>query len=339
MNINRHSHEHWLASQYVTDVRQSFVADHRHPGCVQCWQREDAGFSSLRTRAMKEFSILPTRPDRPIRTVEIDLGNLCNLRCLMCDEKNSSAILAENVRLGVNSIQQTDIAWQSTGYDNLQKLLDQRPYVVNIRGGEPFYNKDLLSLINNIPAAHAKDMLLHVTTNGTTWSERWQKALAKFRLVRIMFSVDAVGPLYEYMRFPASWQAVEQNIQIMRRLPNVKCLVHAVCQNLNVANLGPLITWCAENDLYLEIESLTTPDYLQMQNLPPAHKAYALTHLDELITTTLSPQIMEAVRSARNVLSGSRYDPTMWQLFKKNIVMRDTIRGNSFEMFIKEASC
>lgn len=338
-NINHDSYDSWLSSEYVQTVRQSFEQDLRHPGCVKCWQREDAGFSSLRTRSQKEYSLLPSDKDRPIKNLQIDLGNLCNLRCLMCNERASSAILAENVKLGINKIQQADVSWQQTSYDNLQKILDQRPYVVNIRGGEPFYNKDLLNLVENIPESHAQNMMLHITTNATTWNDRWQQGLKKFRLVRIMFSVDAIGSLYQYIRYPASWSAVEQNIQSIRSLSNVRCLVHAVGQNLNIGNIAPLIQWCENNALYLEIESLISPDYLQITNLPPEHKLLVIEHLDRLIARSLPLHLEEFVISARDSLEHSKFDPLLWQKFITNIGRRDRIRNNSFTEFIGATQC
>lgn len=339
ININTHNYTHWLDSDYVQDVRKSFLSDNRHPNCARCWKREDQGFDSLRTRSHKEYTMLPDRADRMIKNIEINLGNLCNLRCLMCNENNSSAILSENLKLGINKITQADMTWNDLGYSNLQKILEQRPYVVNIRGGEPLYNKKLLEIVTDIPAAQARDMVLHITTNATVWNSQWQDALEKFRLVRFMFSVDAVGELYEYIRYPASWSLVESNIKSIMSLPNTKCLVHCVGQNLNISSILPLIEWCDTNSIYLEIEQLTFPDYLQMTNLPVPQKKAALQHLNCVSHHQLAPHLEKFINSTLILLEKTQFDVFLWKAFVANISLRDHLRGNSFRSFIMEEQC
>lgn len=336
ININENDHDDWLVSDYVHQVRQSFISDQRHPNCSLCWQREDQGFDSLRTRSIKEFAILPDHPGREIKNVEINLGNLCNLRCLMCNENNSSAILSENVRLGINKITQTDMTWNDTGYRNLEKLIAERPYVVNIRGGEPFYNKRLLQIVTDIPVTQARDMVLHITTNATVWDSQWEKALAKFRLVRFMFSLDAVGELYEYIRYPASWSLVEANVRSIMSLRNAKCMVHCVGQNLNISHIHALIEWCDQHDLYLEIEQLLFPPYMQMINLPDCQKKLAISHLDYLKNQCLPNHLAKFVESTYDLLQTTSFQFSLWESFKENISMRDKLRGNSFTTWIKE---
>ena len=84
-------------------------------------------------------------------TVEIQLGNLCNLTCLMCNENSSSAILSENIKLGINKVKQKNFTWNDISFDYLYEILLSGPKIVNIRGGEPLYNKKLLKLIEDLP--------------------------------------------------------------------------------------------------------------------------------------------------------------------------------------------
>jgi hypothetical protein len=52
LDINQSSADKWITSAYLNEVRETFLKDERHPGCQQCWQREDSGFSSLRQRTI-----------------------------------------------------------------------------------------------------------------------------------------------------------------------------------------------------------------------------------------------------------------------------------------------
>lgn len=346
VNVNRDSVDRWLTGSYVEHIRNQFLADQRPPGCAACWTHEDAGGTSMRMRSAREYEILGVDAERPrIENLEIDLGNLCNLKCLMCSEKNSSALLAENKRLGINKIDQQDMDWTDHGYDQVQALIQQRPKVLNIRGGEPFYNRRLIDIVEQIPDDLARTMVLHITTNATMWNTRWHQALGRFRLIRMMFSIDAVGDLYEYMRYPAVWSEVERNIADICQLPNVRPLVHAVVQNLNISHLGLLIDWCQDRSLYLEFEHLSRDtstgqsitEHLQISNLPPAQMTkarYALMQLS--LRSDLAEHQIEFIRGCQQILERSSPDHQAWQGFRDQILPRDRIRARSYQRFIED---
>lgn len=335
MNINTNTVEQWRDSEYMTEVRRSFLADQRHPGCNACWTKEDQGFVSLRQRTAREYEILKIDLDKmSVNNIEVDLTNLCNLKCLMCNEDNSSSILAENIQLGINVVDQKSIKWSEQGFKNLQDLLMQHPKIVSIRGGEPLYVKQLLELVENIPGEQAKSMALHITTNATVWNQRWQQALAKFRLVRLMFSIDAVGDLYEYLRYPAQWSSVVENIHNMRSMKNVQCLVHCVVHNLNLHALGDLITWCKDQSLWLNLDLIDQPKYLQVNNLDHAKKAQALEHLKHVSTLDLEPHIKQNIDNCIKSLENTEFESAQWQQFEKYVSMRDQIRGNDYRKFL-----
>jgi molybdenum cofactor biosynthesis enzyme MoaA len=335
MNINSCTVDEWRNSEYLAEIRQSFLDDKRHPGCSACWKQEDDGFISLRQRNANEYKILRVDVnERKITNVEIGLSNQCNLTCLMCDENSSSAILAENVKLGINLRSQTDFKWHDQGYHNLQELLMQAPRLVNIRGGEPFYIKKLLELIENIPEDRARTMALHITTNATTWTTRWYEALKKFKLIRFMFSVDATGELYEYMRFPGQWETVQSNIDDICKLPNAKFLVHCVVQNLNIGSLGHLIDWCKDRALWLNFDLLDRPHYLKITNLSKQQKSKAVLHLKNIDRAVLEPHHIQTIDNSIKLLESSYNEPNEWNDFVKNISARDRIRGNDYRKFI-----
>jgi len=340
-NINQHTYSEWNDSTYLAEVRDSIASGHRHPGCQECWDFEDLGQESPRTRSEKEFQILKiSKPsdqtEYPVN-IEIDLGNLCNLKCLMCSERSSSAILAENIRLGINESKQTDFKWSVDGFKNLHNLLNQRPKIINIRGGEPFYNKELLKLVEEMPPEVCRSTALHITTNATIWSTRWAKALEKFRLVRIMLSVDAIEDLYEYIRFPASWSQVEANIHNMTKISNIKLLVHCTVQNLNIANLKPLIEWTEKNKLHLSLEQLVNPNFLHITNLPKELRTQAVLSIDQTLTDlpNLSNRIRVFLQNCRDQLNTASDNPILWQAFQKHITLRDGIRNNTYTKFLQ----
>lgn len=345
VNINNYSYEAWRDSKYLSNVQESFRKDLKHPGCKICWDLENVNQSSYRHRILKEYSILNVNnindaTEYPVN-IEINLGNLCNLKCLMCAEWNSSSILAENIKLGINQYQQQDFHWSPQAFEHLEKILSHQPKVIHIRGGEPFYNKDLLKLVENLPEDTCRKSLLHITTNATQWSNTWAEALKKFRLVRMMISLDATDDLYEYIRYPAVWSEITSNINDIKKYSNFKLLVHTVVQNLNILHLGKLIKWCQRNNLYIQFDQITEPDYLQICNLPHETKKKAIDNLKHILTENHPDYVIDFVQSCINQLDDALSRPenvVLWEKFKMHIGMRDKIRNKNYQTFLKGTS-
>lgn len=333
-NIHDISPDQWFFGQYMTELRESFSKDQRHPGCQMCWSVEDKSQQSLRQRIQQEYKILGVGTEPSLVNVEVQLGNLCNLTCMMCNENASSAILAENRRLGINRYQQKDFSWDETAWQNLELLIGSGLKVLNIRGGEPFYNKGLLDIVERIPNDRCNNLILHVTTNATIWSKRWKQALSRFRLVRVMFSVDAVGELYEYMRYPGNWSVVANNIDQMRSCPNIKPMVHAVVQNLNIHALGDLIDWCDKRSMFLEFNQLTKPAHLSLVNLPPELNQQARIHLQDCLNKTDKSHLIQSLSSYISQLESAEFYPAAWDSFVNQVDMRDRLRGTDFRKFL-----
>ncbi len=338
INIARDSHEQWLDSDFVSQFRQDFKQDQRHPACKECWNREDIGMSSLRQRSAKEYRILGINNfESKIVNVEVMVGNLCNLKCIMCNENNSSALLAENKKLKITSTQPSQYQWSKQSFENLSNLLSStKPKVISIRGGEPFYNKDLLKVCQNLDDDVFQKTLLHVTTNGTVWSSDWHAVLSKFKLVRIMFSIDATEKLFEYIRFPANWTTVDKNVSIISQLPNVKSVINCVVQNMNISNIGSVIEYAEDKGIFLQFDKLTKPNFMQFTNLPQSSRQYAIEHLNKIIGKIPKYSMKLELEAMLHNLQNTAFDCDEWQQFVDFITPRDQIRGNDYSVFIKE---
>lgn len=337
VNINSGNYQTWNTNQYLNEVRESFRNDQQHPGCQRCWDIEKLGQPSLRTRSAKDYQLLRfngTDPlDAPLN-IEIQLSNLCNLSCLMCHEASSSAILAENQRLGIAKYNQKDFTWTTEAFENLKNLLNTGPKIVNIRGGEPLYNKDLLRIIKELPSDVCKKTVLHITTNATNWNDEWKQALSKFSLVRMMLSIDAVGDLYEYIRYPGQWSKVDANIQEIQKSTNYKLVINSVVQNLNIGHLKPLLDWSKERNIYVILSQLVIPDYLKYTNLPQDKKEKVIAQLEILLQDKHDPHIKQFLDNCHARLTNSTFDQDLWNLFIQNISLRDHIRNNSYTTFL-----
>jgi molybdenum cofactor biosynthesis enzyme MoaA len=338
-NINQTSIEQWMQSPYLSEVRSAFERGEQHPGCQRCWQQEELGTQSIRQVQAKEYKIIGAKPMQTnLLHAEVAVGNLCNLSCVMCNEYSSSAILSENRQLGIAVHDQRDFTWTETAFENLQHILDSKPRVVHLRGGEPLYNKRILELIANFPADKLNSTLLHLTTNATSWTPQWQQALSKFKAVRMMLSVDAVGPLSEYIRYPSKFDQVEQNIRLIADCKNINPVIHTTVQNLNIMHIGDVIQWARNMNIYLMLDLLVRPDYLEITNLPTELKQQAIGHLTDVLSQELEPHIQSEIVAYKTALETSLqqpFDQLRWQRFVDNVSQRDAVRKNSHRDFLE----
>ena len=338
-NINQTSVDEWLQNPYLMEVRSAFAQDKPHPGCQHCWQQEASGTQSIRQVQTKEYKIIGAKPvQSKLLNVEFAVGNLCNLSCVMCNEYSSSAILSENRQLGIAVCDQRDFSWSETAFENLQHILDSKPKIINLRGGEPLYNKRILELIENFPSDKLNTTLLHLTTNCTVWTLRWAQALSKFKSVRMMLSVDALGDLAEYIRYPTKFVQVEHNIKQIIECKNVKPVIHTTVQNLNIMYIGEIVQWAKSMNIHLMLDLLVQPDYLEITNLPPVLKQQAIDHLSLVLTQDIAPHIQAEILAYKTALTASlqqTFDQPRWQRFVDYISQRDSVRGNSHKDILK----
>jgi hypothetical protein len=104
-------HDIWN-SPYMHEVRRSMVSGDRLTECAACYEGEAAGFSSYRTEsndkwlardgltladALRRARASLGRPQPAPVFIQLNLGNLCNLKCRMCCSSYSSQIEADPV--------------------------------------------------------------------------------------------------------------------------------------------------------------------------------------------------------------------------------------------------
>jgi molybdenum cofactor biosynthesis enzyme MoaA len=199
--------------------------------------------------------------------------------------------------------------------------------VLNLRGGEPFYNKKLQDIIAGMTDEQCRHTMLHITTNATTWNQQWSDLLSRFRMVRVMLSIDAVGDTYEYIRRPAVWQEVSHNVDVMMAQQNLHVMVHCVVQNLNIQHLKPLILWCRERDLFLEFDRLQYPSFMTLSNLSAEENKKAQDHVEQCLQLDLDEQSTKFLTAAAQELKSIPPDAENWQKVKDFLLARDQLRG------------
>ena len=87
----------WNSETYQT-IRKQLLNDERPEMCERCFREEDAGVRSARQSwndKWKEDKEYTLDPPFEIKYVDLRLGNLCNLKCRMCNPYASNMWVKE----------------------------------------------------------------------------------------------------------------------------------------------------------------------------------------------------------------------------------------------------
>ena len=247
-------------STYMQNLRQDFLAGNKPATCNRCWDEEAAGRTSKRINSrirLKEYYDLVDfqniNPDQ-LWFIDLKLGNICNLKCRICGSWSSSKwakeeidyipeLLDRKTHLAYTYLR--DGAWPRESevfWDNLKTLLPNIKYF-EFTGGEPFLIEQHFELLRYaVEQGYSKNIEIHYNTNGTVFpesAELWNN----FKHVEIAFSIDNVGVQFEYERYGADWNDVQENISKFTAMRSNKISTQ-LCTTMNIQNVYYLPELC-----------------------------------------------------------------------------------------------
>lgn len=185
--------------------------------------------------------------NRSLQYLDINIDYTCNLACITCGPELSTTWRKELKLKNMNVRPHVDRYLR----DKIETLDLTQLQEIRIWGGEPFLtntHKQILEYV--VERGNAKNIRLMYNTNGTQRIDEYTKSLIeKFKFARISFSVDGIGPEFEYLRYPAKWNQVEQNLFWWKdNLPHNSMLALTVTASiLNVLSLDKIFQWQQDN--------------------------------------------------------------------------------------------
>ncbi len=295
--------EAWNSKTYKK-LRKELIAGQRPDMCQRCFREEDSGVRSARQRWNEKYqSGQEENPDPKIdvRYIDLRLGNLCNLKCRMCnpyasskwvDEWNKVADTAELVPNNllpdseIERLKRIDWPDKDETWKNLEPILSTIEEIY-LTGGEPLLSlKQVDFLTKLVKSGQAKEIKLKYNTNLTVLPESLLKIWPEFKSVVLNVSVDGVGALDEYIRNPTQWKRVEENLKKLLSLEaeysGIELGIHTTVQMYNILRLNEVIRYF-EKSLgrvpYLNI--LNHPQCLNIRTLPLDLKNKAKESLED----------------------------------------------------------
>ena len=350
-NISNESPANFFRSDKVKDMQTSLLQGKKRKECGLCWYQEKKAGYSQRTEYNNYYNIKNNQSneyyDRILKKLRISklknplyfefhISNLCNLKCLTCNERDSSRFHAENKVLGVSQDKDANYAiLDKTKIQALESAITDDLLFLDIRGGETLMVPEVKKVLLDVDTQRAKNITLKIQTNGTIVPDKeWTQILKKFKRTKINISIDAFGDHNHYVRYPADWNKIITTLEYLKE-KKIKFLINTVVSNLNIMILDSLFNWIQENNYPNYFYLLYGPTMFRPNNLPKTLLDIAKKRLQNVKMQFVNEDCNQKLSDLIN-LCDNPDTHGHWDSFCKEIQMRDRYRKNSITSIMPE---
>lgn len=310
------------------------------PGCQPCYDLEANGIRSRRqtSRELYETYHCDTELDCDSPTaIDYSVGNLCNLKCVICGPSASTAWIPDYQKL--YPIRNVEIyKYDKHAQNELQDpaLLASLKTVHFHGGGEPLLSDNHFNLLKKIKEAKGlDDVRVFYNTNASV--RPTQEVLdiwAECKLIEIYFSIDDVGKRFEYQRPGTTWDNIVDTIDwFYNNMPHNHMLnINCVWSYLNLYYLDEIYQWYRDN-----LSRSRFGDAVQLI-FQKAHGPCEINCVSQRVYHALTdkfqkyPELLQLVNSLK---IDDTYRPDK---FFDYIHKLDTVRGNDFHSICSDWS-
>lgn len=239
VNLNDLTVEEAWNHPEVKELRSQMLTGKQPKNCKNCYLDESLGVDSHRTSSNRVFEIeygltqdqfnSETLNLSNLITLDLRLGNTCNLKCVMCRPNEShkwhedivklndmplTPAVKEDIhfKLGYN---RNDYNWihKHIFWDNIDLILPNIKEFI-FGGGEPFMLKEVKTVLQKAIDLNVADQIsIRFHTNGTYLNKSDFELFKHFKRIQLMFSVDGVDDINHLLRYPADWNKIVDNIR------------------------------------------------------------------------------------------------------------------------------
>ena len=309
-------------------LRIDMLNGKKDPRCTKCWEEEDAGVPSMRTRAnifhgLKFKKQHLTENSRKLTHIELSLDNTCNFQCRMCSSQYSSKLLKRDM-WAVK--EKPDIEFhvakvQKSRYETLKDMdidwVELRS--VKLLGGEPFMSPNFMDFLYFLDMrTDVSKVDLEIVTNcSKKMTQEMADILNDFRYIRLSGSFDGPKKINEYQRVGSKWEnGLDNWLEYGEMLNNKRMVIHQTFTVLNINQLDESlklyephcdsISW-SYDEYYLNF--LCAPDWFE-----------------EWVLKTNSNEKLKSIFKQKRV-----FDDEKWRKVMRTIYALDEFYGTNVE--------
>lgn len=258
------------SSRTLAEVQQDFLNNIQPTECNSCWNLEQQGLTSDRQLKNSSFDFYSNQSTQTIidsckqgnfsqQIIKLYTSNLCNSTCVTCCEEASSSWAALKDRSSkVIKIHN----------DQLNQIDYKNVTILSFVGGEPLYEKENFRVLEKLLSVNNTKCSISFVTNGSVGLTKNQiDILSKFSNLNFCISVDGIGPVFEYLRFPLKWDTILSNLNIFKSLTDNISFSYTI-SNLNVLYFQETINWFNENNYRYNYNLVSYPLHFKPNALP-----------------------------------------------------------------------
>lgn len=243
-------------------------------------------------------------------SIELDAlgGNYCNLSCHMCSGSHSSKYLSEEIQLKETYRDKALILPEVN-----EKVWEELPIILEnlcelkLVGGEPLISKNTYKLMQMVP--HPENTILRIITNGTHNPDRFIEFAKKFKEVIINLSIEGVGEVNDYIRYPSDWNEILANRIKLTRVGRV-----ILVSTINALNINKLYQ-IPKMGFEYTMSSLVTNNFYSLNSIPNDIK-------DKYLNELYQHKMIDLIK----LLESSKFNENdMWNMVR-HIKRRDNLR-------------
>lgn len=314
-------------------IRKLNKTNQWHPGCWQCERLEKSGVKSFRQSMIDKFGVQESLsgPQR----IDLLFDRNCNLACRTCSQHSSTfwhKHLKDNDLIFTDYPNDTNNAEKI--YQTLETLDLSNLGMIQFCGGETLLGNGYwraAEIIAKLVPDAKHTIELGFQTNGTQpIDKKHYDTIEKFKLVKLMISMDGTGDRFEYLRWPANWNQFTDNIlKLKETLPsNVMFFVQECTSCLNLFYPNEVSNWVKNNfstnregDPTQHSTQLAIHSYLNVDNITQEY-VDALAGTD--MVNAISPTWKE--------------NPANIKIFLKETEKFDQLRGQDWKKTFPEVA-
>ena len=349
-NAGRDDMEAARNATLMKEVRKNMLSGEWSAECGRCQQEESAGLNSRRQYELdnwKSFTIddamYITEPDGTIKDSKLEyydlrFGNLCNLACRMCGPTDSHTWYEQwadyhgseeykdthgTVTLTRNDkgrLSTTDYDWHGseTFWQQLESNIPNIKHVY-MAGGEPMMIERHYEFLQKcIDMGQSKKMILEYNTNMSNLPKRVLDMWTKFKQVRVGASMDGMGAVVEYQRWPLKWNQAYANLQKLDEYaqsnPNILAWLACTVTAYNIWHIPDFMQWKLNDSGFKKINSTKKrpiithhvahgPKRVNIRVLPDSMKAQVTAYYAEQIKYFKENYSEDIAKNAESILN------------------------------------
>jgi len=224
--VNFESYTKLENSTWLKDIKQQMSLDKWPKECVRCQQSESTKGESVRTNSITRHKLL-----KPIKKDYLVVGgvldNVCNSACQSCNP---------NLSTKIGSLESTDYK-RIDNYVRFWELPQDRIVEIDVNGGEPTASRNYKKILKHLPS---NTKIVRMNTNGSRTIKELEDIMANGIKVIVTMSLDGVGSVHDYTRWPIKWKDYTKTVEHYKKLKDRNKLMHldmwttVSCLNINI---------------------------------------------------------------------------------------------------------